>query len=53
MSILDNIPTTPNPTPSFTSAPISSGNKPGDFTALKWIIAGLIISLSILYFFSK
>lgn len=44
----------PMPTPSFTSAPISTGNKPGDFVALKYLlIPGLVISLLILYLFSR
>lgn len=43
----------PMPTPSFTSAPISEGNEPGDFGPLKWILAVFVCAILILVIFSK
>lgn len=41
----------PMPTPSFTSAPISDGNKPGDFSPLVWIVFGLVGAIVLLVVF--
>lgn len=41
----------PAPTPSFTSAPISTGNEPGDFGPLKWLIAIFLFGILILVIF--
>jgi hypothetical protein len=43
----------PMPTPSFTSTPISRGNKPGDLDALKFIFLGLVVALLLLFVFKK
>lgn len=52
MRIPQDLPS-PMPTPSFTSAPISDGNKPGDFSPLKWILLGLVCAIFLLVIFKK
>lgn len=40
-------------TPSFNAPSISKGNKPGNFSLIKWLILGLIFAFLLLSYFSK